>query len=47
MWPFLLVLLANFGFMAVTLFFQIWREIQMLRGRKVLEEPADQTSLGH
>lgn len=47
MWPFLAVLLASFVFMAVTMFFQIWREIQMLLGRNVLEEPADDAGLGH
>lgn len=41
MWPFLLVLLAGFAFMAVSLFFQIYRGIQKLRGRDVLEEPFD------
>ncbi len=41
MWPFLLVLLTGFGFMAVTLFFQIYRGIQKLRGRVVLEEPSE------
>ena len=41
MWPFLAVLLAGFVFMAVTLFFQIYRGIQKLRGRTVLAEPAD------
>lgn len=38
MWPFLLALLAGFAFMAVSLFFQIYRGIQKLRGRDVLEE---------
>ena len=47
MWPFLLALLAGFGFMAVTLFFQIYRQIYKLCGRKVLEEPADAGSVGH
>lgn len=41
MWPFLLALLVGFGFMVVTLFFQIYREIQKLRGRIVLEEPSE------
>ena len=41
MWPFLAVLLASFGFMAVSLFFQVWRGVQGLRGRKVLEEPEE------
>jgi TRAP-type C4-dicarboxylate transport system permease small subunit len=47
MWPFLLVLLVGFGFMAVTLFFQIYRQAQKLRGRRVLEEPADAGASGH
>lgn len=38
MWPFLMVLLAGFAFMAVTMFFQIYLEIQKLRGRAVVEE---------
>jgi TRAP-type C4-dicarboxylate transport system permease small subunit len=42
MWPFLLALLVGFGFMAVTMFFQIYREIQKLRGVSVLEEPAEE-----
>jgi TRAP-type C4-dicarboxylate transport system permease small subunit len=41
MWPFLVVLLASFAFMVVSLFFQIWRGVQGLRGRKVLEEPEE------
>ena len=41
MWPFLAVLLAGFAFMAVTLFFQIYRGIQKLRGISVLEEPPE------
>jgi len=41
MWPFLAVLLAGFALMAVTLFFQIYRGIQKLRGRNVLEEPSE------
>ena len=46
MWPFLLVLLVGFGFMAVTLFFQVYRQIQKLCGRSVLEEP-DAGAHGH
>lgn len=38
MWPFLMVLLTGFAFMAVTMFFQIYFEIQKLRGRAVIEE---------
>jgi TRAP-type C4-dicarboxylate transport system permease small subunit len=41
MWPFLAALLIGFGLMAVTMFFQIYREIQKLRGRSVLEEPLE------
>jgi len=40
MWPFLAALLVGFAFMAVTMFFQIYRGIQKIRGRTVLEEPA-------
>lgn len=40
MWPFLAALLVGFAFMAVSLFFQIYRSVQKLRGRSVLEEPA-------
>jgi TRAP-type C4-dicarboxylate transport system permease small subunit len=39
MWPFLVVLLVSFAFMVVSLFFQMWRGVQGLRGRRVLEEP--------
>lgn len=39
MWPFLTALLVGFAFMVVSLFFQVWRGVQGLRGRKVLEEP--------
>jgi TRAP-type C4-dicarboxylate transport system permease small subunit len=41
MWPFLAVLLAGFAMMVVTLFFQIHRGIQRLRGREVFEEPSE------
>ncbi|MGQ0750661.1 MAG: TRAP transporter small permease [Betaproteobacteria bacterium] len=47
MWPFLAVLLTGFAFMAVTLFFQIYRGIQKLRGRTVLEEPPDTETALH
>jgi TRAP-type C4-dicarboxylate transport system permease small subunit len=43
--PFLWVLLVGFAFMAVSLFFQIYREIQRLRGRSVLEEPPEKLVL--
>jgi TRAP-type C4-dicarboxylate transport system permease small subunit len=45
--PFLWVLLLGFAFMAVSLFFQIYREIQRLRGRIVLEEPPETGMLPH
>jgi len=38
LWPFLLALLVGFLFMAVTIAFQIWFQIQRLRGRDVPEE---------
>jgi TRAP-type C4-dicarboxylate transport system permease small subunit len=41
MWPFLAVLLIGFTFMAVTLFFQIYRALQGLRGRRALAEPQE------
>lgn len=47
MWPFLTVLLLGFAFMAVTLFFQIWKAIQKLRGRRVFEEEGDAGATGH
>jgi TRAP-type C4-dicarboxylate transport system permease small subunit len=48
MWPFLLALLAGFGFMAVTLFFQIYRQVHKLCGRTVLADPAEHThAQGH
>jgi TRAP-type C4-dicarboxylate transport system permease small subunit len=36
LWPFLAILLFSFGCMAVTMLFQIYREVQALRGRSVL-----------
>ncbi|HTQ73793.1 MAG TPA: TRAP transporter small permease [Burkholderiales bacterium] len=39
MWPFLMALLVGFALMAVSLFFQIYRSVQKLRGRTVLAEP--------
>jgi TRAP-type C4-dicarboxylate transport system permease small subunit len=47
MWPFLAALLAGFAFMAVTLFFQIYRSVQALRGKRVLEEPQDTDAALH
>ena len=41
MWPFLATLLASFAFMAISLFFQVWRGVHGLLGRKVLEEPEE------
>jgi TRAP-type C4-dicarboxylate transport system permease small subunit len=38
MWPFLAVLLFSFACMAITMLFQIYREVQALRGRSVLVE---------
>jgi C4-dicarboxylate transporter, DctQ subunit len=47
MWPFLAVLLASFAFMAVTMLFQIYRAVNALRGRTVLEEPSEQVDATH
>ncbi len=47
MWPFLAALLAGFAFMAVTMLFQLYRAIQALRGRKVLEEPPEADAALH
>lgn len=47
MWPFLAVLLVGFAMMVITLFFQIYRGIQKLRGREVLEEAGDMGATGH
>ena len=41
MWPFLAALLVGFAFMVISLFFQVWRGVQGLLGRKVLEEPEE------
>ena len=43
MWPFLAAFIAGLAFMAITLFFQIYRAIQKLRGVSVLEEPKEET----
>jgi TRAP-type C4-dicarboxylate transport system permease small subunit len=40
--PFLMALLVGFAFMVVTMFFQIYRQVQKMRGIKVLEEPAEE-----
>jgi TRAP-type C4-dicarboxylate transport system permease small subunit len=45
--PFLLTLLVGFAFMAVSLFFQIYREIQKLRGRTVLVDPPEESGIPH
>jgi hypothetical protein len=47
MWPFLAVLLCGFAFMAVTMYFQIWRTIQKMRGRAVFDEAGDAGATGH
>lgn len=39
MWPFLAALWLGFAFMSVSLFFQVYRQIQLLRGRTVLVDP--------
>jgi TRAP-type C4-dicarboxylate transport system permease small subunit len=39
--PFLVALIVGFIFMAVSVFFQIYREFHRLRGRTVLAEPAE------
>jgi TRAP-type C4-dicarboxylate transport system permease small subunit len=41
MGPFLVALMLGFALMAVSLFFQIYRDIHKLRGRSVLEEPSE------
>ena len=45
--PFLWVLLVGFAFMAVSLFFQIYREFEKLRGRTVLVEPPEAGGMPH
>ena len=47
MWPFLTALLVGFGFMAVTMVFQIYRDVQRLRGLSVLEEPPEEEDALH
>jgi TRAP-type C4-dicarboxylate transport system permease small subunit len=41
MWPFLATLLAGFGFMAITMLFQLYFGIQKLRGRPVPAEEVE------
>ena len=47
MWPFLAVLLLSFACMGVTMLFQIYREVQALRGRTVLAERREETDGTH
>jgi TRAP-type C4-dicarboxylate transport system permease small subunit len=47
MWPFLAVLLVSFASMAITMLFQIYREVHALRGRKVLEEQREEADGTH
>ena len=47
MWPFLAVLLFSFASMAITMLFQIYREVQALRGRTVLVEKREETDGTH
>jgi len=42
--PFLWILLIGFAFMAIQLFFQVYRDIQKMRGKTVLEEPREDES---
>lgn len=42
--PFLWALLVGFAFMAVSMVFQVYRDIQKLRGRTVLEDPPEDES---
>ncbi|HLB14207.1 MAG TPA: TRAP transporter small permease subunit, partial [Burkholderiales bacterium] len=47
MWPFLLALLVGFALMAVSVFFEVYRGMQKLRGRDVLEEPSETGEAPH
>jgi len=47
MWPFLVALFCGFALMAVTMFFQIYRQVHRLRGRTVLREPEGGEAAGH
>ena len=47
MWPFLAVLLFSFASMGVTMLFQIYREVQALRGRTVLVEQREEADGTH
>jgi len=42
--PFLWILLLGFVFMAIQMFFQVYRDIQKMRGRTVLEEKREDES---
>ncbi len=42
MWPFLTTLVVGFAFMAVTIFFQIYRQICKMLGHTVLVDPAEE-----
>jgi len=42
--PFLWILLIGFLFMAIQMFFQVYRDMQKLRGRTVLAEPREDDS---
>lgn len=42
--PFLWALLVGFSFMAVTMVFQLYRDVQTLRGRTVLEDATEDDS---
>jgi TRAP-type C4-dicarboxylate transport system permease small subunit len=47
LWPFLAVLLLSFAAMGITMLFQIYRAVQALRGRKVLEERREEMDSTH
>lgn len=47
MWPFLAILLFSFASMGITMLFQIYREVQALRGRTVLVEPRHEADGTH
>ena len=47
MWPFLAVLLFSFACMGITMLFQIYREVQALRGRSVLVEERQEADGTH
>jgi len=47
MWPFLAILLFSFACMGITMLFQIYREVQALRGRTVLVEQREEADGTH